>query len=159
MSNIDTGGPAIEISLKGGGIAFVSPVSAHLVLSANWRLGSNGYAYKVGARKKGAPCLLHRIVVNANKGVDVHHKNAIKTDCRLENLEACDPSEHQKHHSHLVVERNKLSQVQTSTGTCLACGEEFVKHPDHRGRQKYCNQQCAKPDLKNARARSKYAAQ
>ena len=159
MNETNTGGPAVEISLKNGGTALVSQESASLVLSENWRLGTNGYVYKVGARKKGMPCLLHRIVVNAGKGFDVHHKNEIKTDCRLENLDVCAPSEHQKNHSHLVIARNKASKVHASSGKCLACGCDFIKHPDHRGRQKYCNQVCAKADLKNARARNKNASQ
>jgi hypothetical protein len=157
IMNKNTGGPAIEVSLKNGGTALISPETASMVLVASWRLGANGYVYKVGARKRGIQCLLHRIVANASNGFDVHHKNGVKTDCRLENLDVCTPSDHQKHHSHFVVARNKSSQVHTSSGKCLACGCDFIKHPDHRGRQKYCNQVCAKSDLKNARARNKNA--
>ena len=155
MIEKETGGPAVKIILECGGAAIISAASLERAQGAKWRLGANGYVYKVGARKKGVPCLLHRIVTNAASGFDVHHKNGIKVDCRIENLEIYTPAEHQEHHSHLVIARNKASQVYDDHGICLSCGVSYLKNPDHRGRQKYCGQQCAKADLKNARARNK----
>jgi HNH endonuclease len=154
----DNSGPAAEIPLVSGGAAIVSVESLERIQGDKWRRGTNGYVYKVGARKKGVPCLLHRIVTAAKNGFDVHHKNGIKTDCRIENLEILDPSEHQKHHSHLVIARNKASQIHSDHGTCLSCGRSYLKNPSHRGSQKYCGQPCAKADLKNARARNKNAS-
>lgn len=143
MSEKDNGGPGVRVPLKNGGAAFVSACDADMVLSQEWRRGQNGYVYRVGGRSAGVPCLLHRIVVGASSGMDVHHVNGDKTDCRRENLQTLSQSEHQDHHKHLVAARNASSRKYSLTAECKMCQATFTKHPDHRGRQTCCSKRCA----------------
>lgn len=135
MSTKDTSDPERLISLKGGGYATVSICDFDAVSKREWRLGSNGYIYLVGGRKKGVPCLLHRIVFCASSGMDIHHKNEDKTDCTRGNLEQLSRSDHQLNHSHLVSARNRASRKYSDHGVCKSCGETYLKHPDHRSKQ------------------------
>jgi hypothetical protein len=143
MSEIKDGGPAVEIPLVSGGCAYVSQVDAERVSQSAWRLGNNGYVYKVGARKKGMPCLLHRIVMEAPAGMDVHHDDEDKLNCQRWNLEVTEPGKHQEHHKHLVINRNKAGRIHELTANCKRCGTVFTKDPDHRGRQTCCSKLCA----------------
>ena len=143
MSTIDDGGPAIKITMKCGGTAIVSPDDSSLIQDHQWRLGTNGYVYMVGARQAGRQCLLHRIITGAKPGEDVHHLNEDKTDCRRENLRVLSASEHQQHHKHVVSARNRASRIYSIDATCKMCGIKFTKHPDHRGRQTCCSKRCA----------------
>lgn len=143
MSTTNDGGPAVVITLKDGGTAVISQADAGRVLAHQWRLGTNGYVYRVGGRIAGAQCLLHRFVTRASPGTDVHHLNEDKTDCRRANLSVISPAAHQEHHKHLVLARNFAARVYPLTGQCKACGIEFTKHPDHRGRQTCCSKRCA----------------
>lgn len=140
---INDGGPAAVIPVSGGVNALVSNQDTALVSCDGWRLGLNGYVYRRGGRIKGRPCLLHRIVLGAGRGVEVHHINGIKTDCRRENLEATTASKHQEYHMHRLVARNRASRIYPLTGTCKSCGSEFTRNPDHRSRQVCCSKACA----------------
>lgn len=155
MSAQKTGGPDVVIPLKNGGTALVSYIDSENILKSQWRQGTNGYIYRVGGRVAGVQCLLHRIVVSAEVGQDVHHKNEDKADCRRKNLEVLSKKEHQAYHSHVVTMRNIASRKYSITAECKACGKEFTKHPDHRGRQIYCSMKCvaarnARKGIKNA---------
>lgn len=131
------------LPLKNGGFAIVSRRDFASMRRMQWRLGSNGYVYVVGGRSSGKPCLLHRIVMHAKRGEEIHHRNGDKANCARRNLERTSPSEHQKHHSHLLIARNQAAQKYASTAHCKQCNVLFTKHPDHRGRQVCCSKYCA----------------
>ena len=54
----------------GGPEILVSPQDNYL-LEKTWVIGTNGYVYLRGARIKGMQCLLHRIILKAEKGLEV----------------------------------------------------------------------------------------
>jgi hypothetical protein len=76
------------------------------------------FTYKLGylgvtlfRDKKRKIFLVHRIVAltfigEIHKGIQVNHKNGIKADNRIENLELCTASENQKH-SYRVLKRSR----------------------------------------------------
>jgi hypothetical protein len=90
--------------------------------------------------------------------MEVHHEDEDKLNCRRGNLEIVAPSEHQKHHKHLVIARNVASRVHAATANCKACGVMFTKHPDHRDRQVCCSKNCAMRLAINARKEKRNAA-
>jgi hypothetical protein len=145
MSTIDDGGPAIEVPLLRNGVlagfALVSACDAERVLACRWRMTVQGYVQSCGANARSE--LLHRFVLNAKKGIEIHHKNEVKTDCRRLNLEEVTPKDHQLRHSHIVTARNFAARIYPLTGTCKHCGSLFVSHPAHRGRQTCCSKRCA----------------
>ena len=139
---IKDGGP-VSIALIGGGEALISARDACEIMASKWRIGANGYVYKVGARIKGAQCLLHRIVMSAGNGEEIHHKDRNKLNCQRGNLVCLSASEHQEHHKHILIARNKDSRIYSISANCKLCGIEFIKHSSHRGRQVCCSKDCA----------------
>ncbi len=133
-----------EVPLKQGGFALISAVDKDRVLQLPWRLGTNGYVYcctRLGLGQKHE--LLHRFIVDAEQGFDVHHKNEIKTDCRRTNLVVETPRDHQlRHHSHLNRARGQLRRKHPSERLCEWCGVLFVVNPDHRDRNRFCTKTC-----------------
>ena len=134
MADRTDGGPAGVV---------VSQEDARLLTEQRWRIGGNGYVYRVGGNAKGAQTLLHRIVMGATAGQEIHHRNGNKLDNRRENLEITTASEHQRYHRHIVIARNQAARVYPTHGTCKACGREYEKDRDHRGRQTCCSKQCS----------------
>lgn len=136
------GGPAVEVPLLRGGFALVSAEDADRVLALGWRLAANGYAV-CRNRAKCPEGLLHRFVARPLAGMQVHHVNGVKTDCRRENLCQETPTSHQKnHHSHVLAKRNVASRVYPTERACLGCGVTFTTRPSHRGRDRYCTRPC-----------------
>ncbi|KKN83539.1 hypothetical protein LCGC14_0297780 [marine sediment metagenome] len=141
----DDGGPVdgTLLLLATGEIATVSEADIEVVNLYAWRLGLNGYVYRVGGRKRGEVCLLHRFVMNVCNGEEIHHINGNRLDNRRENLEITTRSEHQRqHHSHITSARNRSNRIYPLSRHCLGCGKLFRVHPDHRGRNRYCSRDC-----------------
>ena len=135
------GGPAY-IHLLDGDYAVVSP-DVHAVLNRRlWRRGANGYIYARGARKKGVACLMHRLIMDAKAGEEVHHLNGNKLDNRRENLTIYSASEHQNHHKHLVIARNRANRKYALTLICPECHQKCLVNPNHRGRNRFCSKLC-----------------
>lgn len=86
----------------------------------------------------GKTVLEHRHVMSLAIGREllrsehVHHKNGIRSDNRIENLELMDATTHARHHKlkHPIV---KL---------CAICGVEFTPHKTKRERQQTCTRRC-----------------
>jgi len=134
-------------------IALIAPIESYSLISdedfelisgSKWILGSNGYAYKSGHRKRGSQCLMHRIIIGAKQGEEVHHINGDKLDNRRQNLELTTPQQHQtSHHSWMLAERNRKRRIYETNAKCIRCAVQFTKDPNHRGRQKCCGKRCA----------------
>lgn len=82
----------------------------------------------------GRPMMEHRFVMERHLGRRlrydeyVHHKNGVKTDNRLENLEVIDPVAHgRRHHLKFAISKS-----------CEVCGAVFTPHKTKRKRQKTC---------------------
>ena len=130
--------------MKDGGPAniLLDSADAHLLVEHNWLIGANGYIYKSGARRRGEQCLLHRIVMGAKPGEEIHHRNGNKRDCRKGNLAMVTASSHQDHHKHVLVARNRAGRVYPTKRTCQQCGRTFTVDPQHRGRNRFCSKSC-----------------
>lgn len=136
-------GGAIELPLMCGRVALVSRQDFLRLAGNCWRVGTNGYVYKRGARAKGVESLLHRVVTGAGSGQEVHHRDGNKLNCTRENLELTTPAAHQEHHKHLLVERSRARRKHPTHRACANCGCIFETHPDHRGSQIVCSKRCA----------------
>lgn len=67
-------------------------------------------------------------------GYVVHHKNHVKRDNRLENLQLMTFEEHSRHHN------DKHARIKT----CVVCEDEFEPAPNKRARQRTCSPDCAR---------------
>ncbi len=134
----------MEIKSVDGAIILVSPEDYARVQGDAWRIGANGYVYRRGGRTKGVPCLLHRIILGATPGQEVHHGHGGKLDNTRRNLELTTPSAHQKtHHIGTLISRNHSRKRHSDESNCVHCGVLFMKNPNHRGRQTCCSKRCA----------------
>lgn len=70
-----------ELPLTRGGVAIVDDEDRHIVAPYNWCLHTKGYA----VASSGLP-LMHRLLMNADAGADVDHRNGDKLDNRRSNL-------------------------------------------------------------------------
>ena len=95
-----------------------------------WLLNSKGYLVDRKGIKQ------HRVIWeiyfgNIPKGYDVHHKNGIKHDNRIENLECMPHGAHSSHHF-------DLKKAEGTSANCLHCGDEFASFQG----KKYCSRSC-----------------
>jgi hypothetical protein len=105
-----------------------------------WRIDEEGYIARTvynPITKRKVPVRQHRLVWEAYHGPIphrhvIHHKNGIKTDNRIENLE-CLLS--RSAHTSLHMRKAKALGV---VSNCPYCAREFVKFND----KKYCSQRC-----------------
>jgi hypothetical protein len=136
------GGPAATLTLSPGYTVLVSPEDVEILLSSKWRLGANGYVYRKGARIKGMPCLLHRIIVNAESGEEIHHRDGNKLNNLRENIVITDSVGHQQFHKYTIIARNLANRKYDIDGICRYCNKRYTKDPNHRGRQVCCSKKC-----------------
>ena len=126
-----------KLKLMGGGECLVDDADFEWMSRLNWKLRPDGYVQVSSFN------LLHRLVVRAPKGMDVHHTNDNKLDNRADNLQVLTPSEHQQHHFHRIVAFQKAHQKFPDTKKCVVCGDEFQVNPRKRSRNKCCSDECA----------------
>lgn len=82
--------------------AIISPEDYNRVSSYRWRLYRSSNCWYVARkfRHNGKTSLikLHRFIMNALPGYEIHHSNHNPKDCRKSNLEQLTPAEHRAKH-------------------------------------------------------------
>lgn len=106
-------------------------LSKELEKTAKW-VGNHGYV--VWGKR-----LEHRVVMEQYLGrsleshEQVHHRNGVRTDNRLENLELVSSRNHHVHHP----QPKKRVQL-----VCNWCGKEYEKKKSRASESKYCCNEC-----------------
>lgn len=98
--------------------------------------------------------LEHRLVMSEHLGrtllsaEHVHHKNGVKNDNRLENLELLTSSEHALLHDH------PRKQVRRVMLVCKACGKEYAVKASRAAVSSYCSNACKLPAIRAKRRKT-----
>ena len=92
----------VKINLSNSSKKALIDEDDYLLVSAyTWRLKQSAYtSYVCASRWTNGTChtiRLHRLVMNAVPGKDVHHINQNPLDCRKTNLQECDIHAHRGH--------------------------------------------------------------
>ena len=92
----------IEIRLTQGKVALVDDDCPIHILEMKWHCSSFGYARHTinYSNAKKEVVYLHRLIIDAKKGMQVDHINQDKLDNRKENLRLCNFSQNQANTSH-----------------------------------------------------------
>ena len=86
-----------EIHLSNGGITLVDDDDYDVLNKYKWRKEASGYVFRTGSIKgRNVPVRMHRVVMEAPKGLQVDHINGNKLDNRKENLRLATRSENQR---------------------------------------------------------------
>lgn len=84
------------VRVAGGTTALVDDEDRERAEQHKWYLMPNGYVQATPiVNGKTTHIYLHRLVMNAQPGQEIDHKNGDKTDCRKENLRFCTESQNQ----------------------------------------------------------------
>lgn len=133
-----------HITLSNNQIAIVDDEDYERVSRWRWKGHSGGYAARTGyAKDKFVTILMHRLIVNAPEGVEVHHRNGNKLDNQKHNLELVEPLEHRLVHIQPLINSSKQRQLYPDEKLCAWCGYEFTVNPRKRKRSKCCSPSCA----------------
>ena len=103
-----------RISLANGrGIAVVDTIDFEMVSRYSWWLHTGGYAkaYTGGGRKNPKQIYMHRLIMRAEAGQEMDHRNGNKLDNRRSNLRFCTRSQNMANISAHVDGLNKLKGV------------------------------------------------
>lgn len=109
------------IQLTNGGVALVGEADFERLSTIRWRARPTapGRVYAVGW-VDGRDQYLHRVIMNAGRGVEVDHINGDRLDNRRENLRLCTGAENRRNRA--KTERAETSLRVTSRATCRMGG-------------------------------------
>lgn len=126
-----------SLKVMGGTECLVDDKDYEWMSRLKWKLRKDGYIQLSQYN------LLHRLVVDAPNGMDVHHRNENKQDNQSKNLEILSKSEHQRYHFHRIVAFQKSRQIYPDKKKCVVCEGKFQVNPRKRSRNKCCSTTCA----------------
>lgn len=133
-----------EILLSSGDVCRVDERDYHTLSNWKWKRHPQGYASRTGYSAGTYVChLMHRYILDAPEGMEVHHVNGDKLDNRRANLELVEPKTHRMMHVDRLVQHQKKMQIYPDVKKCANCGTEFNVNPRKRKRHKCCSQECA----------------
>lgn len=87
---------SVLIPLSNGGSTVIDQLDGFIIANSTWHRNANGY---VSAKIKGELVLLHRLILNVSKGLEVDHINGDKVDNRRCNLRIVTHAQNTKNRS------------------------------------------------------------
>jgi hypothetical protein len=106
-----------KIKLTKGKVALVDDEDFKWLSKHNWYASISGYNYYAQRTKKRKNIRMHRVILNAPKGVIVDHINGNSLDNRKQNLRLCSQSENMCNRLSPVINTSGfkgVSQIKTS---------------------------------------------